>query len=121
MTYLLALICSCSLLYISNTGGSKEGQSVRVEKININSSKKKVISINDLVFVGKPSQLKATLKCVVGALPGRQCVSLSMVVAMFLCWTRHCLSSSMELMSWRWDRKKKRKGEEGGEDEAGQC
>lgn len=34
-------------------------------------------------------------------LPGRQCVSLSMVVAMFLCCTRHCFSSSMELMSWK--------------------
>lgn len=33
--------------------------------------------------------------------PGRQCVSLSMVVAMFLCCTRHCCSSSMELVSWR--------------------
>lgn len=33
-------------------------------------------------------------------LPGRQCVSLSIVVAMFLCCTRHCCSSSIELMSW---------------------
>lgn len=33
-------------------------------------------------------------------LPGRQCVSLSIVVAMFLCCTRHCCSSSVELMSW---------------------
>lgn len=32
-------------------------------------------------------------------LPGRQCVSLSIVVAMFLCCIRHCFSSSIELVS----------------------
>lgn len=32
-------------------------------------------------------------------LPGRQCVSLSTVVAMFLCCTRHFVSSSMEQVS----------------------
>lgn len=34
-------------------------------------------------------------------LPGRQCASLSMVVAMFLCCTRHCFSSSIEPVSWK--------------------
>lgn len=32
-------------------------------------------------------------------LPGRQCVSLSMVVAIFLCCTRHCCSSTIEVTS----------------------
>lgn len=56
------------------------------------------------LFVGyTPAPSAPLLPAVMGLMfvPGKQCVSLSMVVAIFLCCRRHCLSSSIDVRSYR--------------------